>query len=258
MAEESVDGINPQDQLVDEIQSRDIKNDKHSSSSSSSSDSETDSHAILHSARKNRLFGRQKPLHLVLGGGKSADIILWRNKQSSGCVFGAATVIWLLFECAAYTLLTFLCHSLILSFSLLFLWSNLASFLNMSPPEFPKITVPEELLVTVLLWVRGEINRAFTTFRDVASGKDLKKFLLVISFLWIISVVSSWCNFLTLFYLVFLMMLTVPIMYEKNEDDVDTYAEKAWMEMSKQYAVLDEKVIQKIPVINSHRDQKKH
>ncbi|KAF2290333.1 hypothetical protein P3X46_028125 [Hevea brasiliensis] len=257
MVEESVDGFDAE--LVKEIEKRDYdNNDNNDKHSSSSSDSEIDNYAILKSARKNRLFGRQKPLHLVLGGGKSADIILWRNKQASTGVFSAATVIWLLFECAGYHLLTFLCHSLIFSLATLFLWSNLASFVNMSPPEFPKITVPEHLLVNFLLWVRAELNRAFITLRDVASGKDLKKFLSVIGLLWVVSVVGGWFSFLTLFYLVFVMLLTVPMLYEKHEDDVDTYAEKAWVEIKKQYAVLDEKVIQKIPILTSQKNHKQH
>ncbi|KDP45665.1 hypothetical protein JCGZ_17272 [Jatropha curcas] len=184
-----------------------------------------------------------------------ADVMLWRNKQASASVFSAATVIWLLFECVGYHLLTFICHSLILAFALLFLWSNLASFANMSPPEFPKITVPEELFVTILLGLRSELNMAITTLRNIASGKDLKKFLSVIGVLWIISIVGNWFSFLTLFYLVFVMLLTLPMLYEKHEDDVDTYAEKAWIEIKKQYAVLDEKFIQKLPIL-TQKDHK--
>ena len=59
-------------------------------------------------------------------------------------------------------------------------------------------------------------------------------------------------------YAVFLLLLTVPMLYEKNEDEVDTYAEKAWIEIKKQYAVLDEKVIQKLPLLNAQRDRKQH
>ncbi|OAY58819.1 hypothetical protein MANES_02G209200v8 [Manihot esculenta] len=245
--------------LVTEIDEKRDDDNKHKHKhSSSSSDSETDNFSILNAVRKNRLFGRQKPLHLVLGGGKSADIILWRNKQASTGVFSAATVIWLLFECAGYHLLTFVCHSLILTLATLFLWSNLASFVNMSPPEFPKVTLPEHLFVNILLCLRAEINKAFITLRDVASGKDLKKFLSVIGTLWIVSVVGGWFSFLTLFYLVFVMLLTLPMLYEKHEDDVDTYAEKAWVEIKKQYAVLDEKFIQKIPILTSQKNQKQH
>ncbi|KMS98661.1 hypothetical protein BVRB_3g069730 isoform A [Beta vulgaris subsp. vulgaris] len=36
----------------------------------------------------NRLFGRQEPVHKVLGGGNSADVLLWRNKKISAGVIG--------------------------------------------------------------------------------------------------------------------------------------------------------------------------
>ncbi|KAI3993737.1 hypothetical protein MKX01_002750 [Papaver californicum] len=212
----------------------------------SSSDSESESEKYLPS-KKSRLFGRQKPVHHVLGGGRSADIILWRDKQTSASIFGGVTVIWLLFEWIGYHLLTFVCHALILSLAVLFLWSNLGSFVNKAPPKFPEILLPEELVVRAALSLRFEINRAFAIFREVSSGKNLKHFLMVIAALWVISVVGSWFNFLTLFYLVYLMMHTLPVLYEKHEDKVDTFAEKALVELNKQYAVFDEKVLQKLP-----------
>lgn len=99
-----------------------------------------------------------------------------------------------------------------------------------SPPEFPKVVLPEDLPATVALLIRDELNYSFKTFREVASGNDLKKFLWVpfysmmsylyalalnnqclfmlsaaffqvIVALWVISVVGSWFDFLTLLYL---------------------------------------------------------
>lgn len=46
---------------------------------------------------------------------------------------------------------------------------------------------------------------------------------------------------------VFVMALTGPLLYEMNEDQVDMYAEKAAVKLKRQYSVLDEKVIQKLP-----------
>lgn len=53
-------------------------------------------------------------------------------------------------------------------------------YLCRSPPKFPDIVIPEDLVVSIALSVRHEVNRASTTFKEVASGKDLKKFLKVI------------------------------------------------------------------------------
>jgi hypothetical protein len=42
-------------------------------------------------------------------------------------------------------------------------------------------------------------------------------------------------------------MHTVPVLYEKYDDHVDLFAEKALAEIKKQYAVFDAKVLSKIP-----------
>ncbi|KAI3933546.1 hypothetical protein MKX01_032651, partial [Papaver californicum] len=45
----------------------------------------------------------------------------------------------------------------------------------------------------------------------------------------------------------FVLLHTVPVLYEKYEDQVDTFAEKAMHELKKQYVVFDAKVLSKIP-----------
>lgn len=39
----------------------------------------------------------------------------------------------------------------------------------------------------------------------------------------------------------------MPVLYDKYEDQIDPIAEKALVEIKKQYAVFDEKVLSKIP-----------
>lgn len=39
----------------------------------------------------------------------------------------------------------------------------------------------------------------------------------------------------------------MPVLYEKYEDQVDAYVEKATKELKRQYAVADEKFLRKIP-----------
>ncbi|KAF8364684.1 hypothetical protein HHK36_033364 [Tetracentron sinense] len=72
--------------------------------------------------------------------------------------------------------------------------------------KFPEVILPEDLFVTIALSLRDEFNQVLATFKEVASGKDCKKFLV-------------------------------------HEDHVDTFAEKAIVEINKHYAMLDEKVL---------------
>ncbi|GLT60637.1 hypothetical protein SLA2020_333950 [Shorea laevis] len=217
-----------------------------SSSSDSDSDGEKSASSPSVKAKIYRLFGRERPVHHVLGGGKPADVFLWRNKKISAGVLGAATVVWVLFELIEYHLLTLVCHILVLALALMFLWSNAHTFINKTRPHIPEVHLPEELFLEVAAALRMEINYAFAVLHDIASGRDLKKFLLVIVGLWILSIVGTWCNFLTLFYIVFVLLHTVPVLYEKYEDKVDPSAEKIMIELKKQYAVFDAKVLSKI------------
>ncbi|KAL2470844.1 Reticulon-like protein B5 [Abeliophyllum distichum] len=222
------------------------------SSSSSSTDDEHTHQDKFH------LFGRQKPIHKAFGGGKPADVVLWRNKQMSGALLAGATVIWLLFEWIGYHLITFLCHSIILSLATLFLWSNLSYSINRSALNFPEIALPEDLCRSIALLLRDRCNQVFGIFRQVASGNDLKNFFCAILGLWVVSIVGSWFDFLTLVYIIFVMLLTMPLLYEKHEDRVDSYAQKATAKLKRQYSTLDEKVLQKLPKVPFITDNKQH
>ncbi|XP_020210169.1 reticulon-like protein B1 [Cajanus cajan] len=223
----------------------------HNSDSDSYSSSDDD-----HTTGSNvyRLFGRDQPVHKVLGGGKPADILLWRNKRSTGIVLGAGTAFWVFFELMEYHLITFLCHLMILSLAALFLWSNASVFIHKSPLQIPHIAIPEDCFVEAASALRTEINRALVILREIGTGRDLKKFLSIIAVLWVISVIGSWFNFLTLFYLFFLSLFTLPLVYEKYEDQVDAIGEKAMIEIKKQYAVFDAKVLSQIPIAGMKKD----
>ncbi|MCL7043631.1 hypothetical protein MKW94_018844 [Papaver nudicaule] len=145
-------------------------------------------------------YSHKSPFH-----SEFADVFLWRNKKISASVLGRATVAWVLFE--------------------------------LSRPKIPEAHLPEEPFLQIAAGLRIEINRALACLCEIASGHDLKKFLVVR-----IKFVGAWCNFLTLFCIVFVLLHTVPVLYEKYEDQVDNFGEKVMHEMKKQYVVFDAKV----------------
>ncbi|KAK5783547.1 hypothetical protein PVK06_038056 [Gossypium arboreum] len=167
----------------------------HDHDSSSDSDHKNPSSPSSIKAKIYRVFGRERPVHHVLGGGKSADLLLWRNKKISA-----------------------------------------------------EVHLPEEPFLLVASALTLELNQALKLLRDIASGRNPKKFLMVIAASWVLSIVGSWCNFLTLFYIAFILLHMVPVFYEKYEEKVDLFAEKAMVEIKKQYAVFNVKVLSKIPI----------
>ncbi|KAL2597823.1 hypothetical protein AAZV13_11G186300 [Glycine max] len=136
---------------------------------------------FVYSTAKNRFFGRKRPLRVILGSGLIADIILWRNRKISASVLVGVTFIWLFFKRMDCTLISFICDSLILLLAMLFLWSHLTSFIDTSPPpELSAFILPKGLLVSTAISVTRILNHLLITFGIVASGQDLKKFLLVL------------------------------------------------------------------------------
>ncbi|MCD9558911.1 Reticulon-like protein B5 [Datura stramonium] len=234
------------DSFVDSVMEK-VDNKLHDHDSSSDSEDDKGEKTPF-KTKIYRLFGRERPVHKVLGGGKPADIFLWRDKKVSAGVLGFATVIWALFELLEYHVLTLVCHILIVALAVLFLWSNVSAFINTVPPQIPEVVLPKDIVLGVASTLRIEINRILEILRNIASGKDLKRFLVVIFGLWVVSILGNFWNFLTLIYIVFVLLHTVPVLYEKYEDKVDAFAEKAETEIKKHYVVFYANVLCKIPI----------
>ncbi|GAB2234106.1 hypothetical protein Droror1_Dr00003343 [Drosera rotundifolia] len=124
-----------------------------------------------------RLFGRQKPIHKLLGGGKSADVLLWRNKKISIGVLAAATAVWVLFEWLKYHFLSIVCFLLAISLVVQFVWSNSSGFVNSSPP---RLSLPDHLFHDIAVSVGTEVNKALALLQDLALGGNLKHFLAIL------------------------------------------------------------------------------
>ncbi|CAM6046149.1 unnamed protein product [Sphagnum compactum] len=194
-----------------------------------------------------RLFGRKQPVHQVLGGGTTADVLLWRKKHLSVGLLVGATLAWILLEKTGYTVVSIVSNVTLFLVVILFVWSNVAALLNRAPPPLPELSLSEDFVLSTASSVRLELNKALAIAHDVALGKDFKLFLKVIAALWIVSTVASWFNLLTLIYICIVLALTVPFIYEKYEDVIDHHANRISEQAQAHYKKLDENVFSKIP-----------
>ncbi|XP_044501793.1 reticulon-like protein B8 [Mangifera indica] len=197
--------------------------------------------------RLRRLFGRQKPVYHLLGGGKSADVLLWRNKKISASTLSGATAIWVLFEWLNYHFLTLLFVALVLGMLIQFLWLNVSGLFNRSPSKVPRLVLPSELFVNIGVSVGNLVNQALRFLQDVSCGGNLKQFLVVVASLWFAALIGSWFNFLTVLYAGFVAAHTLPVLYEKYEDQVDSSVYNVFGQFQNQYQKLDAGFLSKIP-----------
>ncbi|KMZ75631.1 Reticulon-like protein B9 [Zostera marina] len=211
-------------------------------SSSSDSDDEHDHHFT-----QKKLFGRERPLHSILGGGRVADVLLWRDTRLSGGILAGVTILWLLFEVAEYNFLTLACHLSITAMLIAFIWSNLALLFDREPPRIPELILTERSMKDLAHVFHGKLSRLLTILFDIARGKDLKTFLLAIGSLWIISVVGGSVNAGNLFYFGFVSLQTSFALYERYESEIDNAVTNGTKHLNKLYRKFDKKVLNKIP-----------
>ncbi|KAG2625974.1 reticulon-like protein B9 isoform X2 [Panicum virgatum] len=208
----------------------------HVESSSSDDDGQT-----------TRLFHRRGSVHKLLGRRKVADILLWRDKNLSAGILAGATLVWFLFDVVDYNVVTLLCHMALLGMLLLFIWSNAAPLFDRRPPQIPEAIVSEKAFREIAQTAQYKLAHFVSILYDIACGKDLKKFLMVIGSLWVLAVVGDTCSFTTLLYVGFLCALTLPPLYERYETEVDHLVAKGGEDLKKFYEKVDSNVLNKIP-----------
>lgn len=193
------------------------------------------------------VFHRRKSFDELLGGRKVSDVLLWRNRNLSAGILAGATLVWFLFDVVEYNVVTLLCHIALLGMLLLFIWSNAAPLFDRPPPQIPEVIVSEQAFREVAQTIHYKLAHFVSILYDVACGKDLKKFLMVIGSLWILAILGDTCSFTTLLYVGFLCALTLPALYERYETEVDHLVAKGHEDLKKFYKKVDSDVLNKIP-----------
>ncbi|CAN0913188.1 Reticulon-like protein B16 [Linum grandiflorum] len=166
-----------------------------------------------------RLFGRQVPLHQFMGGGRAADVLLWKRRRISFGAIVAVTFAWFLFE--------------------------------RQPQSLPELVVSEEMVNSVAASFRVKINNMLLMAHEITLGKDFRLFFKVVLSLWLLSAVGSYFSFFTLAYIGTVLSVTVPALYSKHEERVD----RCFGMIQKRFKIVDESVVSRIPQSLAAKDK---
>nr|GMD82083.1 reticulon-like protein B8 [Ipomoea batatas] len=172
--------------------------------------------------------------------------MLWRNKTISGSVLGSATVIWLLFEWLNYHLLTLICFAIVMLMLGQFLWVNAIEKFSSTPIKLPRIAIPDHVFVNIAKSIGGEINRGLGFLQDISCSGNMKQCLLVVASLWATAVIGSWCNFITVAYIGFVAAHTLPVLYERYDETIDSVMDMIFDKLRHNFRTLDAGDLSKI------------
>lgn len=195
---------------------------------------------------------RRPSVHQALGAGSVADLLLWRKWYASALLLASTTSLWLLFEFAGYNPLSFAANVLLLLVTILFVWAKTATLLNRPLPPVPDLEVSDETVEKVADAIRVWVNRALSVGHEIAICGNLRVLVQVAALFWLISFIGNLCNFITFVYIGSLLALSIPVLYEKYQNQIDDH-------MLVVYKILDacyNAVLRRIPV-SLHKKKKK-
>ncbi|KAI9157231.1 hypothetical protein LWI28_018813 [Acer negundo] len=126
--------------------------------------------------------GSKLSVHKFMGGGKAADVLLWKRRRVSFGVIVVATVAWFIFE-------------------LLFVRANYAAFRDKQLQTLPELVLSEEMVNNAAASFRVKVNYLLFVAHDITLGKDFRLFFQVVVCLWLLSASGSYFSFFTLAYI---------------------------------------------------------
>ncbi|KAL5709262.1 hypothetical protein ACHQM5_019972 [Ranunculus cassubicifolius] len=114
------------------------------------------------------------------------------------------------------------------------------------PPPLPDLQLSEEMINDAPSCIGSHVNALLSASKDISLGKDSKLFCKVAACLGVSSVVGGWTDFPTLGYTSVLILLTLPVLYEKYEDQIDIFVIITCRELQRLYIRFDEMFLSKI------------
>lgn len=159
----------------------------------------------------------------------------------------SATALWYLFERAGYNFLSFVANVVLLLVVILFLWAKAANLLNRPLPPLPDLEISEETIARVADSLQIWLNRVLSLAHDIAIKRNLLLCLQVVGALWVISYIGSLFNFLTLIYIGVLLSLSLPVLYDKYQDQINDKLYLVHGIYLTQYKTIHRVVLSKIP-----------
>ncbi|KAB1669921.1 hypothetical protein ES319_1Z214800v1 [Gossypium barbadense] len=169
--------------------------------------------------------------------------MLWRRGNLTMGILLVTLAAWVVFEKSGYTLLSLVSNVLLLLIGILFLWAKSAAILNRPAPPLPELYLSEETVNEMGAFIRAQVNDILSASKDIALGKDARLFFKVAGYLLLISLVGGLTDFLTLGYTSLFVVLTVPALYERYEDYIDSYTILGYRKMQQLYVKFDSKFV---------------
>ncbi|WCJ31064.1 Reticulon-like protein B13 [Euphorbia peplus] len=174
------------------------------------------------------------------------DIFLWRRKKLSLSVLVISTATWLLLDVYKFNFVTVASWAAMAVVTSLFIYGNLVRLFGKEEAKMPGMEISEQRTLEAANSVRRMIERGVGWMLNVSAEKEWFVFVRVVAVLWVLAYVGRFFDFLTLAYIGIVGGMSIPLIYEKNEERIKRFDESVRMKARRCYETVDEKVVKQV------------
>eukprot|EP00252_Welwitschia_mirabilis_P022386 TRINITY_DN6041_c0_g1_i1.p1 TRINITY_DN6041_c0_g1~~TRINITY_DN6041_c0_g1_i1.p1 ORF type:complete len:588 (+),score=48.61 TRINITY_DN6041_c0_g1_i1:84-1847(+) len=170
-----------------------------------------------------RQMDKSSKVYRLLGGGRVADILLWRDDRKTFAIAMVVAFIIYYFYLSGYRFFYAAARLLLMVISALLIYGCLPSpilglKIKSVPPSYFEIS--EESLQIPLQCLRLAWNSGVTVLRSLARGNDWELFLKAVLLLYVLKCIGS-ISFPTLVVTGYIFFFTFFCIYEQKEEEID-------------------------------------
>eukprot|EP01018_Ginkgo_biloba_P015074 Gb_04517 [translate_table: standard] len=194
---------------------------------------------------KSRGFDEPSKVYKLLGGGRVANVLLWRDEKQTFTMLLALVGIFYCFFVSGYTFICAAAKLLLLISVLLFIHGVLPSqMFGYTIEKIPSSTfeISEETTQYVFQSIGSAWNSGLATLRYLAQGKDWNLFLKAMSLFCFLKFLGSF-SVSTLVGVGLIFMFTAFYIYEQKEEEIDSLAKATVVVLLR----LKEVIMSKLP-----------
>ncbi|KAK3204383.1 hypothetical protein Dsin_018429 [Dipteronia sinensis] len=207
-------------------------------------------------------FNEQSKVEKLLGGGKVADILLWRDEKKSFTCFLAMFLLFHWFFLCERTFISSAAKLLLLVSIILFgygiLPSNIFGFkvqrISLSCFEISETVMKDAIATIALLW-----NKGLHYIESLAKGVDWNNFFKVAVSLYFVKLILSWSS-TAVIGVALVLAFTVFFVYEQYELEIDglakflfNYIEKSKASLMRNLPASVASSLHKLGILHEHK-----
>ncbi|KVH92585.1 reticulon-like protein B13 [Cynara cardunculus var. scolymus] len=174
------------------------------------------------------------------------DVIMWRRKRMSVGVLTTATVLWVVMEVYRFNFITVASWIAIFLLSSLFAWANIFKLIYKEEPNMSGLGISENTATRIANRIREFSEEATRWMFKVGAESEWYVFAATIAGLWLLSVIGSSTDLLTLLYIGTVVGMIVPPIWVKYDYKIREYGKRLQMQSKRFYSTIDAKVLRKL------------